>query len=86
VEELLDGIGRHRAWMDESGKLVERRRGQLRLRVESILKDRVLAAAREEAGFEARVTQGFEAHEDPYRIADGLFRGVVAAESGREAG
>ena len=85
VEELLDAIGRHRAWMDESGKLVERRRGQLRLRVESILKDRVLAAAREEAGFEARVTRGFEAQEDPYRIADGLFRGVVAAEKERGA-
>jgi len=84
IAEVLEAIGGHRAWMASSGRLETRRRAQLRLRVEAILKDRVLAAAREEAGLEAEVTAGFERHADPYTVADRLFRGVVEAESGRE--
>jgi LAO/AO transport system kinase len=83
IAEVLDAIERHRAWMERNGRLAERRRAQLRLRVESILKDRVLAAARESAGLAAAVTRGFAARTDPYTLADTLFRGVLAAGSGR---
>ncbi len=60
-----------------------RRRAQLKLRVETILKDRVLAAASAEAGLEAEVERGFARHVDPYRLADALFDGVVRAEAAR---
>ena len=83
VEELLAAIGRHRDWMAEAGRLAERRRQQLRLRVETILKDRILAAARSEAGLETEIAEGFAARTDPYRIAGALFRDVVRAESTR---
>jgi len=84
IGEILAAIERHRDWMDSSGRLAERRRDQLRLRVETILKDRVLAAARHEAGFERELQAAFEERVDPYRVADALFRGVVEAERGRK--
>ena len=86
IAEVLEAIARHRAWMERSGRLAERRRAQLRLRVETILKDRVLAAARERAGLDAALARGFEARTDPYAIADQLFRGVLASEPGGDGG
>jgi LAO/AO transport system kinase len=83
IDALLAEIDRHTLWMAEGGRLERRRREQLRLRVESILKDRVLAAARDEAGLDLEVERGFTGRVDPYRVADLLFRGVVRAESGR---
>jgi len=85
VDDLVGAIARHRDWMATGDRLAERRRQQLRLRVETILKERVLAAARSEAGLEDQVAAGFAAHTDPYRLADELFRGVVRAESARAA-
>jgi len=84
IAELDRAIGDHRAWLAEGDRLRLRRRAQLRLRVETLLKDRVLAAARERAGLDHEVTRGFETRDDPYALADRLFRGVVAAERGRE--
>lgn len=83
IEELLDAIAKHHAWLSEGDRLAARRRSQLGLRVETILKERVLAAARAEAGFEEEVARGFAAHEDPYRLAEELFEGVVRAEAAR---
>lgn len=85
IDELVGAIGRHRDWMAVGERLAARRRQQLRLRVETILKERVLAAARSEAGLEEQVAAGFTARTDPYRLADELFRGVVRAESARAA-
>jgi len=85
VDALLAEVGRHRDWMAGEGRLAARRRAQLRLRVEGILKERVLAAARDEAGLEAELERAFAARVDPYRVADALFRGVVRAESERGA-
>jgi len=83
IDELVGAIGRQRDWMAVGERLAARRRQQLRLRVETILKERVLAAARSEAGLEDEVAAGFAARIDPYRLADALFRGVVRAESAR---
>ncbi|MCM2270268.1 MAG: methylmalonyl Co-A mutase-associated GTPase MeaB [Thermoanaerobaculia bacterium] len=83
VAELLAEVERHRAWMAGDGRLAVRRRAQLKLRVEGILQERVLAAARDEAGLEAELERAFAARVDPYRVADALFRGVVRAESER---
>jgi LAO/AO transport system kinase len=84
IDELDRAIAGHRAWLAEGDRLGQRRRAQLRLRVETLLKDRMLAAARERAGLEAEVARGFESHDDPYALADRLFRGVVAAERRRQ--
>ncbi|MEO8504504.1 MAG: methylmalonyl Co-A mutase-associated GTPase MeaB [Acidobacteriota bacterium] len=77
VEELAAEIARHRAYLAESGELAVRRRSHLRLRVESILKARVLAAAETTLGLEREVERGFSARVDPYTLADTLFTGVT---------
>jgi len=83
IEALLIEIERHRDWLSEEGRLARRRRDQLRLRVETILKERVLAAARDEAGLDQEVERGFAARIDPYRVAEVLFRKVIRVERGR---
>ena len=84
IAELDQAVERHRAWLDEGDRLAARRRAQLRLRVETILKDRVLDAARERAGLEQVLGRGFEQRSDPYTLADQLFHGVVAAARAKE--
>jgi len=83
IAALVAEIERHRGWMEEEGRLAGRRREQLRLRVEGILKERVLAAARDEAGLDNELERAFAEHVDPYRVADALFRGVARAQAGR---
>ena len=85
VDEVLEQATAHRAHLVESGGLEERRRQLLRLRVEAILKERVLAAADETLGVEHEVERGLAEHHDPYRVADRLFAGAVSAARG-EAG
>lgn len=83
IGEILSALEDHRAWLVASGDLARRRREQLRLRVESILRDRCLGAAAR-AGLVGEVERGFEGHRDPYEIADRIFAEVVrAASSGR---
>lgn len=77
IEELLGGVERHRAHLVDSGELAERRRQLLRLRVEAILKERVLAEADASLGLEHEVSRGHEERHDPYRVADRLFAGAV---------
>ncbi len=52
IEDLVAAIEAHRAHLESSGELEERRRDHLRLRVEMVLKDRVLAAASEHLGLD----------------------------------
>jgi LAO/AO transport system kinase len=85
IAELVAAVESHREHLAGEGRLEARRRAQLRLRVESILKERILAAARDDAGLESEVERGFAARVDPYRVADELFRGVVRAASREEA-
>jgi len=86
VAELAEAIGKHRSWLGESGELARRRRSQLRLRVEMILKERVVATADRVLGLDREVERGFAEHLDPYRVADRLFAGVVEEERKRVAG
>ncbi|MDP9120710.1 MAG: hypothetical protein M3O15_04975, partial [Acidobacteriota bacterium] len=69
------------------GELAARRRSHLRLRVETLLKERVVAAADEVLGLDREVDHGFERRLDPYEVADRLFLGVLhsapEAASGR---
>ncbi|HEY3567363.1 MAG TPA: methylmalonyl Co-A mutase-associated GTPase MeaB [Thermoanaerobaculia bacterium] len=86
VDKLLSEIGRHRDYMQTSGEIDRRRRSHLRLRVETILKERVVAAADRVLGVDREVERGHERKVDPYRVADRLFAGVLedAREEARE--
>ncbi len=77
VEELIAEIESHREWLVESGELERRRRINLRLRVEAILKQRVLEAADRAVGLEKELEAGFQEHEDPYQVAERLYAGAV---------
>lgn len=80
IEELLEAIDDHRDRLTEAGALDRRRRDRLALRVERILSDRVLEAARRR-GLTRRVEEGHEAHADPYRVADSLWTDILTEET-----
>lgn len=89
IDEVLAAVERHREHLDATGELERRRRAHLRLRVETILKERIVAAADRVLGVEREVERGFEQRTDPYRVADRLFSGVLhseEAESGPAGG
>jgi len=84
VERVLAEIERHREHLATSGEIERRRRSHLRLRVETILKERVVAAADRVLGVDREVERGYDQRLDPYRVADRLFSGVL--EDAREEG
>jgi LAO/AO transport system kinase len=83
VDRLLAEVERHREHLLASGELAARRRSHLRLRVETLLEQRVVAAADQVLGLDREVESGFAAGLDPYRVADRLFAGVVEAARAR---
>lgn len=80
IAEVLVEIENHRAWLAESGALAGKKKAHLKLRVENLLKERVLRVADEVMGLEIEIEDGFSAKRDPYRIAERLFSGVVGRE------
>jgi LAO/AO transport system kinase len=82
IERVLAEIERHREHLAASGDIARRRLSHLRLRVETILKERVVAAADRVLGLDREVERGYERRLDPYRVADRLFSGVL--EDARE--
>jgi len=77
IDRLLAEVERHREHLIAHGEMEKRRISHLRLRVETILKERVVAAADRILGVENEVERGFSEHEDPYQVADRLFTGVL---------
>ena len=77
IDRLLTEVERHREHLIASGEMERRRISHLRLRVETILKERVVAAADRILGVEKEVERGFGKREDPYQVADRLFLGVL---------
>jgi LAO/AO transport system kinase len=86
LDEVIEALAVHRRHLEESGELAARRRSLLRLRVEAILKERVLAAAEESVGVEREVERGLEERHDPYRVAERLFVGAVGSRRESEGG
>jgi LAO/AO transport system kinase len=86
IDRLLDAIERHREFLQASGEIERRRLSHLRLRVETILKERVVAAADRVLGVDREVERGHRQRLDPYRVADRLFSGVLedARDEARE--
>ena len=83
IAELLVAIEKHRMHLEASGELATRRRAQLKLRVATILKERVLAAAEQHAGFELAIERGHAERVDPYALSEELFSGVLKAAAER---
>jgi LAO/AO transport system kinase len=81
--ELWQEIERHQEWLQTTGALERRRFAHLGIRVETILKERMLSAARHVADLEEQVERAFHEREDPYRLADRLFTSVLEIESAR---
>lgn len=84
ISQLLDGIERHRRHLAESGEIDGRRRSHLRLRVETILKERVVAAADRVLGMDREIERSHRQRLDPYQVADRLFSGVLGDASREE--
>ena len=84
IEELVAEVERHQEWLESSGERGERRRRQLRLRVENILKRKILERADEVVGLDRAVEEARAGGLDPYRVANRLYRGVVGSERQRE--
>ena len=55
----------------------ERRFQQLRLRVEILLKERILATADHSVGMELFLRSGYSNGTDPYTLAESLFEGAL---------
>lgn len=76
VDELVQALEKHRAWMDEHGELAQRRERRAAQEIETIavttLRGRVAGAALN--GFAARVARG---ELDPYTAADALVAGAT---------
>jgi LAO/AO transport system kinase len=81
IDELLAQIEKHQEWLRSSGALATRRKAQLRLRVETLLKDRILRAADNRVGLERGVDEAIASGETPHALAERLFRAVVRAET-----
>ena len=76
IAELLAEIQRHQEWLHTSGGLAARRRSKLRLRVENLLKERVLVAVDRLVDLQSELDRAFDANEDPYQVTQRLFSAV----------
>ena len=80
VGELRDRLDDCRERLMATDELRRRRFEHLRLRVESLLERRILTVASESLDLEAELTAAAKHKEDPYTVADRIFRRVVAAQ------
>jgi LAO/AO transport system kinase len=76
LADLLIDLRRHQEWLHAGAELESRRRSRLRLRVENLLKERVLRRVDEMVGLERELRLAFDARSDPYTVADRLFKAI----------
>ncbi len=79
IDELRDRLDRCRERLQAGDELARRRFDHLRLRVESLLERRILRAARESLDLESELAQAAQRKEDPYSLADRIFKRVVSS-------
>ncbi len=77
IDRVIEEIERHREHLEATGEMEHRRLAHLRLRVETILKERIVAAADRVLGLEREVERAFAERNDPYEVAGRLFAGVL---------
>ena len=61
-----------------------RRKTQLRLRIENLLKEKILVAADQAVGLDGEVERGLAERRDPYQLADHLFAGAIRGKDETE--
>lgn len=81
VSELLDRLVSLYLELESSGELARRRFDHLALRVDSILKQRVLEEVRRSANFEERLRWAWDERVDPHRLAAELFAGLIRGDA-----
>jgi LAO/AO transport system kinase len=86
IAEVLGSIDDHQAFLRQEGGLAERRKAQLRLRVETLLKAEVLRAADRSCGLERGIEEAFAARQDPHSVAARLFSEVLRREQAARVG
>ncbi|MFI1155492.1 methylmalonyl Co-A mutase-associated GTPase MeaB [Streptomyces sioyaensis] len=85
VDEVVEALEKHRAWMEERGVLAERRRARAAHEVETIavtaLRERIgdLRGDRRLDALAERIVSG---ETDPYRAADELVDGLTNGDNG----
>jgi LAO/AO transport system kinase len=84
IGELLEKVERHREWLVTSGELGRRRIRGLRLRVENLLRDRILELAGEAHGIELELEIAQAERADPYTVAGRLFDRALRSLAGKE--
>ena len=86
LDELAEALAEHRRWLERDGRLAERRRRRLELRIEEALKRRVLAAVSRADRLAREVERSEREGADPYVAADRLLRelGIVPGRDDRE--
>jgi LAO/AO transport system kinase len=84
VDELRIRLDQRREQLLSSEELARRRFEHLRLRVETLLERRILVAAEESLDLGAELEAAARRKEDPYSLAERIFRRVVARQ-GRDA-
>ncbi len=78
IPEVLAAVEQHREWLDRERRARGAPASHLRLRVETILKERVLAAADRVLGVDREVERGFAARSTtPTRWPTGCSTGVL---------
>ena len=87
VDEVVEALEKHRAWMEEHGVLAERRRARAAREVETIavtaLRERIadLHGDRRLAALAEKIVTG---ELDPYRAADELVAGLTGSVEGAD--
>ncbi len=82
ISDLVAALADHRAWLAIEGRLEARRRARLERRVEALLQQRILAAARREGDLAAAVADGFARGVDPWTLTEQLFDRVAGLPTG----
>jgi len=82
IDELARALDAHRSWLARGERLAERRRRRLELRIEQLLKARVLAAVGRAEGIARQALEADRDRTDPYQAAERLFREVVKRGDG----
>ncbi|MFQ5536653.1 MAG: methylmalonyl Co-A mutase-associated GTPase MeaB [Gemmatimonadota bacterium] len=82
LEELLDAVDRHRAWLLESGEMERRRRARARIRVQDVVDRELRRVAWRSSRVQDLLEEGLDeiqrGEETPYSVAGRILEAVLA--------
>jgi LAO/AO transport system kinase len=87
LDEVLDAVDRHRAWLLESGEMEGRRRARARVRVQNVVDRELRVLARRTADSGGRLERGLDdiqrGTESPYSVARAVLEELLGRETPR---